>query len=62
MKGWMSWKDIAMFDGEEMAQIRASTVHQKSDKVYATLQCAAILHCLMKEYHDCEETERGKKS
>ena len=52
----------AMFDGGGISQIRASTVHQKSDKVYATLQCAAILHCLMKEYHECEETERGKKS
>ena len=31
----------AMMDGREMAQIRASTVQQKKEEVYAALQCAA---------------------
>ena len=36
-----------------MAQIRVSTVQQRSEEVYADLQCAAGFHCLVEEWHDC---------
>ena len=50
-------KDGAMLVGGEMAQIRASTVQQTREDVYAALHHAAIFHCLMEEWHDCEELE-----
>ena len=34
-------KDGATLDGGQMAQIRASTIPQKREEVYAALQCAA---------------------
>ena len=34
-------KDGALLDGGEMAQIRASTIQQKREEVYAALQYAA---------------------
>ena len=37
-------KDGAMMDGSEMAQIRASTVHQKGQEVSAALQYAASFY------------------
>ena len=37
-------KDGAMMDGSEMAQIRASTVHQKGQEVFAALQYAASFY------------------
>ena len=38
-----------------MAQIRASTVQQKREEVYAALQYAVGFPCLVEEWHDCEE-------
>ena len=35
-----------------MAQIRASTVLQKREEVYAALQCAASFPWLVEEWHD----------
>ena len=40
--------DGTMMDGGEMAQIQASTVHQKRETVYAALQYAVFTR-------DCEE-------
>ena len=50
-------KDGAMLDGGEVAQIRASTVQQRREEVCAVLQYAASFHCLVYEWHDCEELE-----
>ena len=44
-----------MMDGGVMAQIRASTVRQEIDEVYAALPYAASFHCLVEEWQDCEE-------
>ena len=57
MKNWAGElpKDGAMLEGGEMAQIRAGTVQQKSEKVHAALQYAARFHFLEEEWHDCEE-------
>ena len=38
-----------------MAQIRASTVQQEREEVYAAPQYAASFHCLVKEWQDCGE-------
>ena len=43
-------KDGAMMDGGVMAQIRASTVQQKREEVYAAWQYAACFHCLVEEW------------
>ena len=40
-------KDGAMMDVGEMAQIRASTVHQKREEVHAAVHYAAGFHCLV---------------
>ena len=40
---------------EEMAQVRAGTVQQNSEKVYAASWCAARFHCLVEEWHECEK-------
>ena len=37
-----------------MAKIRASTVQQEREEVYAALQYAASFRCLVDEWHDCE--------
>ena len=47
--------DGAMLDGGETAQIRASTVQQRREEVFAALQYAASFHCLVEEWQDCEE-------
>ena len=51
--------DGARLDGGVTAQIRASTVQQKREEVYAALQCAASFHCMMEEWHDCEKLKPG---
>ena len=48
-------KEGAMVDGGLMAQVRASTVQQEREEVYAALRYAASLHCLVEEWKDCEE-------
>ena len=45
----------AMMDGGEMAQVRARTVQQEREEVYAALQYSASFHCLVEEWKDCEE-------
>ena len=47
-------KEGVMLDGGDMAQVRAVTVQQEREKVYAALQCAASFHCLMEEWKDSE--------
>ena len=42
-------------------QVRASTVSQERDEVYAALQYAAGFHCLVEEWKDCEELEPKPK-
>ena len=44
-----------------MAEVRAKTVQQERAEVYAALQCAASLHCLVKEWKDCEELKPKPK-
>ena len=43
-------KERAMLDGRDMAQVRASTIQQEREKVYAALQHAASFHCLVEEW------------
>ena len=45
----------AMFDQGFMAETRAKTVKREREEVYAALQHAASLHCLVEEWKDCEE-------
>ena len=40
-------KEGAMVDGGLMAQVRAFSVQQERDEVYADLRYAASLHCLV---------------
>ena len=44
-----------------MAQIRASTVQQKREVVFAALQYAASFHCLVEERQDYEELKPKPK-
>ena len=44
-----------MLDGRGVAEIRASTVQQRTEEVYAALQHAACFHCLVEEWKECEE-------
>ena len=58
----MSWKKGgAMLDGGEMTQIRANTVQQSRQEVYAALRYAANFHCFVKEWHDCGELKPKPK-
>ena len=38
-----------------MAEVRAKTVQQEREEVYAALQCAASFQCLVEEGKDCGE-------
>ena len=55
-------KDGAVLGGGFMAQVRASTVQQEREEVYAALQCAASFHCLVDEWKDCQERLPKTKS
>ena len=44
-----------MMDGGEMSQIRATTAQKEREEVYAALQYAASVYCLVEEWKDCEE-------
>ena len=48
-------KEGAMLDGGAVAQVRAITVQQERQEVYAALPYAASFHCLVEERKDCEE-------
>ena len=48
-------KEGARLDGGDMAQVRAITILQEREEVYAALQCAGGFHCLVEEWKDCEE-------
>ena len=50
-----------MWDGDFLAQARASTIQQEREEVYAVLQCAASFHCLVEEWKDCEELKPKPK-
>ena len=50
-----------MLDGGDMAQVRASTIQQEREEVYAALQYAACFRCLVEEWKDCEELEQQEK-
>ena len=54
MKGLMSLQKIAMLDGGEMAQKRASSVQQRREEVWAALHCSVSFPCLVVECSDCE--------
>ena len=42
-------------------QSRASTVQQSTEEVFAALWYAASFHCLVEEWHDCEELKPKTK-
>ena len=54
-------KEGAMLDEGFMAETRAKTVEQERDEVYAALQHAACLLCLVREWKDCEELKPKPK-
>ena len=56
-----SAKAGAMLDEGFMAEARAETVQQEREKVYATLQYAASLCCLVQEWKDCEQLKPQPK-
>ena len=53
--------DGAVLDGGDMAQIRASTVHQERQDVYAAMQYAVSFPCLVEEWQECEELKPKPK-
>ena len=53
--------DGAVLDGEDTAQIRASTVHQEREDVYAAMQYAASFPCLVEDCQECEERKPKPK-
>ena len=50
----------AMLDEGFMAEVRAKTVQQEREEVYAALQHAASFHYLVEEWEDCEELNRSQ--
>ena len=44
-----------------MAEVRAKTVQQEREEVYAALQYAASFHCLAEEWKDCDELKPKPK-
>ena len=54
-------KAVATLDEGFMAQVRARTVQQEREEVYAALQYAASFHCLVEEWKDCEEVRPKPK-
>ena len=44
-----------MLDEGLMAEARAETMQQEREEVHAALHYAASIHCLEKEWNDCEE-------
>ena len=54
-------KEGALLDGGLMAQVRASTVQQEREEVYAALQNAAGFHCLVDEREDRQELKPKPK-
>ena len=40
-----------------MVEVRAKTVQQESEEMYAPLQYAASFHCLVEEWKNCEEIQ-----
>ena len=46
-----------MLDEGFMAQVRAKTVQQEREEMYAALQHAASFHSLVEEWKDCEESK-----
>ena len=51
----------AMLDEGCMAEVRAETMQQEREEVYAALQYAASIHCLVEEWKDCEELKPKPK-
>ena len=53
--------DGATMVGGEMAQIRSSTVQHRREGVYPAVQYAASFHCVLQEWHNCEELKHKPK-
>ena len=51
----------AMLDEGFMVELRAKTMQQEREDVYAALQYAANIHCLVEEWKDCEELKPKPK-
>ena len=51
----------ALLDEGVMAQVRAKTVQQEREEIYAALQYAASFHCLVEEWKDSEELKPKRK-
>ena len=54
-------KEGATLDEGFMAEMRAKTVQQERDEVYAVLQYAVSFHCLVEEWKDSEELKPKPK-
>ena len=50
-----------MLDEGFVAEMRAKTMQQEREEVYASLQYAASFHCLVEEWKDCEEVKPTPK-
>ena len=48
MRKQTSWQKEAMLDGGNMAPVRATTAQREREEVYAALQYAASVHCLVR--------------
>ena len=48
-------KTGASLDEGSMAEVRADTLQQGREEVYAALQYAARFHCFVDQWKDCEE-------
>ena len=54
-------KEGALLEKGFMVEASAETVQQEREEVYAALQYAASIHCLVEEWKDCEELEPKPK-
>ena len=54
-------KEGAMLDKGFMADVRAKTMQQEREEVYAAFQCAASFHCSVEEWKDCDELKPKPK-
>ena len=54
-------KTGAMLDEGFMAEVRAETMQQEREEVYAAFQYTAGFHCLVKEWKYCEELKPTPK-
>ena len=54
-------KEEARLDGGGMVKVKAITIQQEREEVYAALQHAATFHCLVEGWKDYEELRQDPK-